>query len=182
MSEDGDCCYPIRDTKAMTDHAQMTLEQVAEQLCNHTSAWSISVAAWSTLSPSQKEFYLVMADWVLATITQQAQELDRVTKELNHQTRQRAYEFEASQKQAQQLTASQARCRDMESKLASLREAAIPWLTFRRWANQGCFPDLMQSRLMDVFGEVKPATGRDKWFKEYEEQQAWARTQVNWTR
>lgn len=57
---------------------ELTREQVAEQLCNHTSTWAISVAAWSTLSPSQKEFYLVMADWVLAQTTQQAQEVEKL--------------------------------------------------------------------------------------------------------
>lgn len=36
-------------------------------------------------------------------LAQQAQELDRVTKECNHQTRQRAYELEKSLKQAQEI-------------------------------------------------------------------------------
>lgn len=64
-------------------------------------------------------------------LAQQAQEIDRVTKECNHQTRQRVYELEKSLKQAQEIERLERQLELDAQQIQAVRDQCKPYTDMR---------------------------------------------------
>ena len=56
-----------------------------------------------------------------------------------------------------------------QAALEELREAAIPFLRFRTWANRGCTVNMVEKVLLDIFGPIEPARSDDDAYKEFQD-------------